>query len=198
MHIGHQIRSRGIRGRQNWWKNTSTLTIGAALNNVTSTADATTDPYGGARATRIQENGVNSAHYVANNGTGVFSTVPGSTCTLSIHAKASERDWIWMLLAGTASAYFDLTNGVFGTEANLLFRTKLNCGNGWWRIAIGFRPSTVNANHRIYLSTGDGVNSYAGDNASGLYMYGPQVNEGLRLDPYVYTEGTTVGAGPVG
>ena len=109
--------------------------------------------------------------------------------TLSIYAKAAERNWVYISHLTTANAFasFDLSTGVIGTVASAATATIQDLGNGWYRCAISFTATAGSGPVAFYPATADGINSYTGDGNSGVYIYGAQLSDSASLDPYVPT-----------
>lgn len=138
-----------------------------AKNRVTITADATTAPDGTMTADKmVEDNSVTLSHQV----TQTILTVgqPGSA---SVYAKAAERTWIAIQLGSTGIAYFDLANGVMGT--NTASNAEMTAvGNGWYRCSVSYTSVPTNGSATIYLASGNGTVAYTGDNTSGVYLWG--------------------------
>lgn len=106
----------------------------------------------------------------------------GDTFTLSVYAKAAERYWLTLVAYGEPYAFFNLKNGnIIGDTTKASMQ---NVGNGWWRCSYTFTKS--NSNNQVYIgiNTGTGSNYYVGDGASGLYIWGAQLERGSVLTPY--------------
>jgi hypothetical protein len=139
------------------------------ISNVVT--DATVDPVGATLADSVVENGANSVHLLAQ---AVGSVVTGIAGTWSVYAKANTRTWLYMDDTNS-SCYFDLSTGTVGTAVGCV-GSAVPAGNGWYRCSIAV-TSIFSATMRVGLATGDGVNSYVGDGASALYLYGAAVSQ---------------------
>jgi hypothetical protein len=151
-----------------WTKTSSTIT-----------ADSTTAPDGTSTAEKI----------VANNGAagriGRLVTPFGMTETISIYAKAAEWSWIFVN-DSSRGVYFDLTNGLVGTQIGGFIGTIVSVGDGWYRCSCtgqrafnGIRFNPTNADNT--LTTGDGT--------SGIFLWGAQLEQ--RDSVTAYTPTTT-------
>lgn len=155
------------------------------------TANTTTAPDGTATASALVENNENFQHLAyRNNVANIVST--GSIATMSIYAKANSRSWINLnLYDGTNHlTWFDLTNGVVGTNASGNTAVITSVGNGWYRCTI----SRTIANAAIFgveygISPSDNTYSYTGDGTSNIYIWGAQTEQ--RSSATAYTATTT-------
>ena len=121
------------------------------------------------------------------------SKTQGGVATLSIYAKAGTTDWLRIEFGGAASlVYFDLTNGVLGSETNAIGKIE-SVGNGWYRCSAvntsGSTPSSV----RYHLASADG--SIAVTDGNNLYIQDAQLEIGLAATDYIESGATTGKAG---
>ena len=143
-------------------------------------------------AYKFVEDAGGTLHYTVGD---LVSTGTVNNYTVTIYAKAAERSWIWLRLTGGAAGgngvYFDLTNGVVGTETGAT-GTITEITNGWYKCIITCIPTWTNNTVRIYLADGDNSNSYSGNGTSGIYIYGAQLTETSYPVSYIPTSGATV------
>ncbi len=147
----------------------STLTFSSQFDNAawtkgatTVTADSTADPFGFTTADSLVENAALGNHFV-------FRAVTGTR--YSVYAKASTRTWVVVGDdSGAHWTFFDLANGAFGTQTGLSSRTAAYFGNGWWRITA--ESASFSGNFTIWMASGNNGNSYQGDNASKIFLWG--------------------------
>jgi hypothetical protein len=161
------------------WNPTTTVTV---------TANVTTAPDGTLTADKIVEVANTSSHQLIHANAG---WITGMTYTLSVYAKAAERNWLSMVpLNGfTLADWFDLTNGVVGTSANGGVITSV--GSGWYRCSITFVKDATVGGPTFLVRTANGqVGTYAGNASSGLYLWGAQLNRGST--PLIYLPTTTL------
>lgn len=120
-----------------------------------------------------------------------ITTVASTTYTISVYAKAGERNWFQMQEGQTvtASAYFNLETGAVGTVAGTGSPSAsiANAGGGWYRCSLTFTTTGTAARIRMYLATGNGGASYTGNGTSGAYFWGAQLEAGAFATSYIPT-----------
>lgn len=142
------------------------------------------DYNGALRARKLSETAVTNVHLLQNN----LATV-GLTQTHSVYAKAAERSQLY-LQVGTSGAYFNLSTGavISGSGATITL-----VRDGWYRCEIAASPVLTNTNVFVAVANG-GVNSYAGDGSSGIYIADAQLNDGSSALAYYDTTASAYNA----
>jgi len=119
----------------------------------------------------------------------------GLTLTVSVYAKAAERNWIRLLVNANAgadgSAYFDLTTGTIGVVSGGS-AIITNAGNGWYRCTITGTTTTANPVVRVNLANANGGQTYTGNGTSGAYVWGAQLEAGVFATSYIPTTTTAL------
>jgi phage gp46-like protein len=174
-------------------------------SGTTVSADVLLAPDASLTADKAVEDGTTAVH-------GVFETVhvsspnyvAGNVYTSSIFARAGERQAVQINVAGYTEANFNLLTGAITsvTTGNANFvnysAAMQDMGNGWYRCSVtrlcilGIATTSM----RFYLlptATYSAITapSYAGDGASGLYLWGAQYEHGL-LSSYIATGSNAV------
>lgn len=123
----------------------------------------------------------------------------GISYTFSVYIKTAGRTWTVLEFQGAFGggyAWFDVANGVIGSQVNLSGTSTITpVGNGWYRCSItdtstgtGSGTSQVN----VYVSTNNSVTTYTGDGTSGAYVWGAQLEASSTAGAYLKTEATAV------
>jgi hypothetical protein len=158
-----------------WVKSNSSIVTSAQANPVNGLFNAQ----------KLMENTANSVHRFI-----VGATVTATPYTLSIYAKASERNWIAVGNTSVAQlAHFNLSNGTVGTIIGGVTAAITNIGSGWYRCSVTFTPAAGAITLAVWLASADNTLTYTGDGNSGVYIYGAQLSDSASLDPYVPTPG---------
>lgn len=172
--------------------------------NASIAADAAVAPDGSTTADKMSEGGGGAA---AHGFERPFTLPLTSTnYTWSVYLKPAGRDWARLDFdnrdVNTAHAYFDLVNGVVGGNSGS-GGVSYSCAiapaaNGYFRCSITMDSGVggSGANLYAYPATGDGGLIYAGDGASGLYMWGAQLEQAPAADVYQPVLATTPSTPP--
>lgn len=149
---------------------------------VTVTPDVIAAPFGGLTADKIIETATTQPH----NQTQTVTAVVNTPYSFSVYAKAGERSWSYLQIAG-AYQFFNLTTcTASGDTTGLTYATASSVGAGWCRIVINMLP----IGSPLVITVGiaqDGLNahaSYLGDGTSGAYFWGASLTRTLSPLPY--------------
>jgi hypothetical protein len=172
-------------------------TTGAPINwnwsavNVTRGTVTTTAPSGSsATVVKIQETTATGLHAPLI----VYSSLTSSVYTVSLFAKAVERQYLSLFDNGgsAANAMFNLSgNGTVVSESTAGIATITPYPNGWYRITMR-TPTLTNMNVQFRLSTDGTTTSYAGTLNSGVYIWGAQLEAGSGASSYISTGASQV------
>lgn len=151
------------------------------IGNASVVANSAVAPNSRVTADKLVEDNSSFGHsaFQIPNGNVLTST----TYTLSVYAKTGGRNWIFVEFITynlPKFGWFDLVNGVTGTVSSSTTSAISNEGNGWYRCSIA-TSSQFGGNsplHIVGLANADNVTTYAGDGASGAYVWGAQFELG--------------------
>jgi hypothetical protein len=155
----------------------------------TITANATTAPDGTMTADKLIDNAVNSSHVAY-----FTPTLTAAVHTASVFAKAAERSQLHIMFQAGASfntSYFNLATGAVISQGAGHTATILSVGNGWYRCSASV-TNTAAAQEVDFGTADGGTASYAGDGASGIYLWQAQVELGASASSPIITAGSTV------
>jgi hypothetical protein len=160
-------------------------------NSSSEQADAAVAPNGTTTADKLIENNTTNVHGFARGG-GSESLVTGLVYTFSVYAKAGERSFAYLQATSNfAKTYFNLSTGVVSATGSGHTASITAAGNGWYRCAITFTSDTTNNSIRaIGMAAASGIESYAGDGTSGIYLWGAQLERSSTVGEYVKTTST--------
>jgi hypothetical protein len=158
--------------------------------STTITADATTAPDGTTTADRLNEDNGAANSYVYSPS----ATITTAATTWSVFLKGNSRQWIAVHAYDGANrtTYFDLTNGVVGTNAAGNTASIVDAGNGWWRCIITRTAGTTTGVLNIQAASADNTITAVGDNTKGYYIWGAQIETGSFATSPIHTIGATV------
>lgn len=173
------------------------LTYSEDLSNViwaktqaSATVNAIAAPNGTVTADLLVENTASAQHEVRYSYTFTAATV----YTLSVYAKASGRNLLVYLDGYSGGANFDLSAGTVGanvgTAPSSAFITAV--GNGWYRCSITVTWGTGSTSNIRLMTLSGTTNSYTGDGASGVYLWGAQLSVGSIAGDYTPTTSAAV------
>ena len=146
-----------------------------------------TSPDGTNNSYKLVEGTSNGNHQIYS---GSFGGSAGNNYTTSFFVKAAERTWCRILNFGGTSVFFDLANGVVGTELNASGKIEA-LSNGWYKVSSTY-VSQPNERAYLYLAESDNTTSYQGNGTSGIYVFGGQAEQGSYSTSYISTSGSSV------
>lgn len=154
------------------------------LSSSPSTDTGVANPRGVLSTPKFTEDTSTGAHQA-------FLIMGSARNQMSIFAKAGTRNWVWIRGGGGTNVWYDLTNGVVGTQSGGSVGAIESWGNGWYR-CLWYNASGNASNIVFGLANADNVSSYTGD-GSYAYFFGAQVSDGTQVwTSYVPTVGADV------
>ena len=169
-----EARFTGGRRVENLCLQSEDLSTTWTNNRSTDSSNVAIAPDGTLTADSLNEDGTVGAHFVSQP----IAASIGKKYTLSFHAKASNRNWIFMQAygQGTFDAYFDLSTGSLGAVRVGTTAAIEDAGNGWYRCSITYVAETViGANVLLASANADGSFSYTGLTQESVLLWGAQM-----------------------
>jgi len=142
-------------------------------------------PNGSSTATKLQETaGSPTTFYgVAQNPS---SFIPNQMYTLSVYAKAGERNALTLNVAGSSAyAQFNLVSGTV-QYSSVGTPSIISVGNGWYRCSITFKTLNTGSNllYHVIIINNSGSDQYAGTPGYGIYIWGAQLEYNTTTTSY--------------
>jgi hypothetical protein len=153
--------------------------------NLTSVTGGQSGYDGSSDAFKIVENTSSGQHNIQQ-------TIPTNKVqTISVYAKAAERNFLHINQAGIRIAYYNLSTGALGNvDSNVIDATITDIGSGWYRCT--YTALIAYTNCRIGAAISNGSASYTGDGTSGVLLQDTQVELGLVAQSYIETTTSAV------
>lgn len=172
------------------------------LTEATVSVNLVTSPAGDVTADKLVESVNNAAHHAQQG----IAGVNGQTYTNSVFGKMAERRYLIVdmsdSLTGGAYAYFDLQTGVISQAAvnggswTGATATITAYPNGWYRCTVTAILGANNSVSPLYClsdtSGGGEIKAYLGNGASGLYIWGAQLEQAASVSSYIPTVAASV------
>jgi hypothetical protein len=165
--------------------------------NTTISANTIVAPDGTLTGDKIIANSGNSVKYIDR----AITTVASTTYSWSVYLKAGEyTSAVVYFISGTTpfencTVTVDLltgtlTGGAGNAGATYVGSTSTNVGNGWWRISLtGSIGTKTNMLVRVYPNI---ISTFTGNDWSGLYLWGAQLEAATNASSYIPTTATEV------
>jgi len=163
----------------------------------TPTANTQTAPTNTLAAEKLVPSTTSGQHSIVQQFTA--SATVGQFYTISVFAKANGYNWLRLQFDGTSgeSAYcfFNLSTGAVGTSSGISGSPVVEqLKNGWFRVSVT-KAVTINGtlSAGLYIQQSDAqLTAWAGDNTSGINLYGAQAEQKKLMTSYIPTTTATV------
>jgi hypothetical protein len=160
--------------------------------NSTVTANATTAPDGTTTAEKVIADNTNNLHQVDQSVTLAAST----TYTFSAHVKKGDYDFAAVITGASGGAVLsqrdaviNLTTGALVSETVAGMTRITALANGWYRVAVTTAQTSGigSPGFRIAPLSTSSYTSYTGDNTSGIFIWGAQLEAASFPSSYIPT-----------
>lgn len=126
------------------------------------------------------------------------SATVGQVYTFSVFAKANGYSWVRLQFDGVAGessyCFFNLNTGTVGSTSGITGTPDVEVlKNGWYRVSITKSITTAGSlDASVYVQQSDNqTGNWAGDNTSGINLYGAQAELKSKMTSYISTTTTT-------
>ena len=153
-----------------------------AKTSVSITSNSILSPDGSLNASTITEDSSLNNHRISVNG-----LVGSGTHTISVFAKANDRNWLIIRNAAN-NAWFDISNGVVGTVQSGTGSIEAY-ENGWYKCSLTMSSLSTPA---VGIADNNGSYSYQGNGTGSLYIWGAVAESNSVATSYIPTSGSTV------
>jgi hypothetical protein len=111
--------------------------------------------------------------------------------TFSVFVKAAEYTFVGLRIGGLGAG-FNLTTGVISSTVTSSSASITPVGNNWFRCSITVAAASANDIARINITESGSISaSFVGNDFSGIYIWGAQLEAGSSITSYIATVATT-------
>ncbi|MCK5577842.1 MAG: hypothetical protein KAI14_05935 [Dehalococcoidales bacterium] len=164
----------------------------------TVTANAIVSPDGNTTADKVIPSVVFAAHHLLQN----LAVTSGTIYTQTFYIKAAGYQYVQLTgSVGFPLSYvnFDIINGDITANPGAVDATITPLKDGWFRISLPLTATSTESGRIILAIINSGtatrLENFAGDGASGIYVWGAQIEELPFASSYIPTTTTSVARG---
>jgi hypothetical protein len=168
-----------------------TVANGWSATRASVTTNTTTAPDGTSTAdSLIEDNTASNTHRTFVSVTSMVTV--GRPHVVSVFAKKDTRDQIFIRKVGGTGfdadgCLFDLTLGTVSNVGTGATGSIVNVGNGWYRCIVVCENAAGQTNDINIALAVSGNITYSGDNVSGLFLWGAQLEQRSAVTAYTPT-----------
>lgn len=147
------------------------------------------DPLCTRRALKLNERTPNNYHKHNFNNLAVDNN---TVYTFSRYFKSGERGIIYFNESNfNQNSFFNLITGNCGSKGTNHLTTRMELINGYFRCSVTLRTNATSIRYAWGISIGNEITNYIGEENSGVYMFGDQVEANINNSSFIYdgTEG---------
>lgn len=147
----------------------------------TTIPSSTTAPDGTSTADLMREDTTTGVHQVWQ----AMTLTIGQVYTMSAYVKAGGRTrGRIMNNGGTAVNTFNTADQTINVSGTASGGGMVAIGNGWYRVWVTWTPTQTTERFQFFLLNDAPASSYTGDNTSGMYLWGTQLDRGSVMQCY--------------
>lgn len=170
----------------------SEFATGWYLSGASLASVSVANPRGTATSVAIVEDNSTGLHYAFAIGLSIITT--GVVYTTSVYAKPNGRNFLEVQTSstmGSVIAYFNLQTGAASNLSAGVSAKATPAGNGWFRCSVTCAATSTGTGQVYFITaTAAGTDSYLGDGASGVLVFGAQVEVSDFATSYIPTTTT--------
>jgi hypothetical protein len=158
----------------------------------TVVANTAIAPDGTLTAELVHPNASDTAAYAVSVGR-LTGSLSNTVRTVSFFVKSAGWRWIYVLsAAASGEVWFDLQNGVVGTQSGTATGQITPVGNGWYRVTVARNLAASSFYGYVGFSNADNSTVCTVNATSGVFLWGAQVEDGSFATSYIPTVASQV------